>query len=217
MSSWIQEAEAALTSRKLSPNSESDIEIVDAHAPALLDASGARALMSPFLAGFMWAAVVFRETQTHSTLDPLALLLRVLALSMTLRAVGVLWSFARKLRLLLQHRRYGLVLTDEGVLFRAPDRDVVVPISDVLDIREQEAASLSARASSSGAEVYLVTHPNSARTHVALPPLFAASPRALAERLMRWRGMGPAATPLPAASAEPLSLPSKLWERIASG
>src|SRR6185312_4438908 len=134
-----------------------------------------------FLAGFMWAAVVFRETQTHSTLDPLALLLRVLALSMTLRAIGVLWSFARRLRLLIQHRRYGLVLTDQGALFRAPDRDVAVPIEDVLDVREQEATALSARGSSSSAEIYLVTHPSSGRTHIALPAVFAASPRALAE------------------------------------
>jgi hypothetical protein len=88
-------------------------------------------------------------------------------------------------------------------------------MTDVLDVREQQAVALGARGINNSADVYVVTHPSSGRTHVALPPVFAASPRALAERLMRWRGMGPAATPLPAASVEPL--PSKLWERTANG
>jgi hypothetical protein len=163
----------------------------------------------------MWAAVVFRETQSHSSLDPLALLLRVLALAMTLRALGGLWRFGQRLRLVLQWRRYGLVVTDEGLLFRAPDRDVVVPRSDVLDVREQHAVVGSSHSGGATAEVYVVTHPGTGRTHVALPPVFTASPRVLAERLMRWRGLGGEATPLPEKSPEPL--PSKLWERCGAG
>jgi hypothetical protein len=215
MSNWIRDAEAALTTRKLSPESKTDIDIVDTHSPALLDASGARALLSPFLAGFMWAAVVFRETQSHSSLDPLALLLRVLALAMTLRALAVLWRFGQRLRLLLQWRRYGLVVTDEGLLFRTPDRDVVVPRADVLDVREQNAVAGSSRSGGGAADVYVVTHPATGRTHIALPPVFAASPRALAERLMRWRGLGGESTPLPGEIAE--ALPSKLWDRSGAG
>lgn len=211
MSNWIRDAETALSTRKLSPESTTDIDIVDTHSPALLDASGARALLSPFMAGFMWAAVVFRETQSHSSLDPLALLLRVLALAMTLRALGVLWRFGQRLRLVLQWRRYGLVITDEGLLFRSPDRDVVVPRADLLDVREQHAVAGSARSGGGAAEVYLVTHPATGRTHVTLPAVFAASPRALAERLMRWQGQAGERTPLPDEPAE--SLPSKLWER----
>jgi hypothetical protein len=215
MSNWIADAEAALSSRKVSPHSTTDIDIVDTHSPTLLDANGARALLSPFFAGFMWAAVVFRETQSHSSLDPLALLLRVLALAMTARALGVLWRFAHKLRFLLQWRRYGLVVTGEGLLFRAPDRDVVVPRADVLDVREQHAVAGASRSSHSAAEVYVVTHPSSGRSHVTLPAVFTASPRVLAERLMRWRGQGGEPTALPEESPEPL--PSKLWERSAAG
>jgi len=215
MSNWIRDAEAALTTRQLAPESTTDIDIVDTHSPALLDANGARALLSPFFAGFMWAAVVFRETQSHSSLDPLALLLRVLALAMTLRALGVLWRFGQRLKLLLQWKRYGLVVTDQGLLFRAPDRDVVVQRADVLDVREQHAVAGSPRSAGGAAEVYLVTHPSTGRTHVTLPPVFAASPRALAERLMRWRGLGGEGTPLPSESPEPL--PSKLWDRSGAG
>jgi hypothetical protein len=214
MSNWISDAEAALSSRKLSPLSTTDIDIVDTHSPVLLDASGARALLSPFFAAFMWAAVVFRETQSHSSLDPLALLLRVFALAMSLRALGVLWCFAQQLRLVLQWRRYGLVVTDEGLLFRAPDRDVVVPRADVLEVREQHGIAGSAQSGRSS-DIYVVTHPSSGRSHVALPAVFAASPRALAERLMRWCGMTGETKPLPATTSEPL--PSKLWERCAAG
>jgi hypothetical protein len=216
MSNWIRDAEAALANRKLSPESATDIDIIDTHAPTLLDASGARAFLAPFFAAFMWTAVIFRETQAHSSLDPLALGLRVLALAMTLRALGVVLSFARKLRVALRWRRYGLVLTDEGLLLRAPDRDVVVPRADILSVREQGATAGTARTSSRWAEVYLITHPDTGRTHVALPPVFAASPRALSERLMRWCGMSQIPpTPLPATTTE--SLPSKLWERSAAG
>ncbi|HTU60669.1 MAG TPA: hypothetical protein VMF89_19590, partial [Polyangiales bacterium] len=215
MSNWIRDAEAALATRQVNPESTTDIDIVDTHSPALLDATSARALLSPFLAGFMWAAVVFRETQSHSSLDPLALLLRVLALAMTLRALGVLWHFGQRLKLVLQWRRYGLVVTDQGLLFRAPDRDVVVQREDVLDVREQHAVAGSSRSSVGTAEVYVVTHPATGRTHVTLPPVFAASPRVLAERLMRWRGLGGAPTALPAESPEPL--PSKLWDRSGAG
>ncbi|HET8935901.1 MAG TPA: hypothetical protein VFN67_20780 [Polyangiales bacterium] len=215
MSNWIADAEAALSSRKRNPQSSTDIDIVDTHAPALIDAGSARALLTPFFAAFMWAAVVFRETQSHSSLDPFALLLRVLALAMTLRALGVLWSFAQRLRLVLQWRRYGLVVTDEGLLFRAPDRDVVVQREDVLDVREQNAIATSARSGGRSANVYVVTHPSTGRTHVSLPPVFAASPRALAERLMRWRGQTDETKALPTTTSEPL--PSKLWDRSAAG
>jgi hypothetical protein len=215
MSNWISDAETALTSRQVSPHSATDIDIVDAHAPVLFDATTARGLLSPFLAGFMWAAVVFRETQSHSSLDPLALMLRVLALSMTLRALGVLWRFGQRIQLYMRYRRYGLVVTDQGMLVRSPEHDVVVPMPDVLDVREQGATALAARGGGGAANVYVVTHPQTGRTHVTLPPVFSASPRALAERLMRWRGMSSEASPLPATSPEPL--PSKLWDRSGAG
>jgi hypothetical protein len=163
----------------------------------------------------MWAAVVFRETQAQSSLDPLALLLRVLSLALTLRALVVLWRLALRLRLALRWKRYALVLADQGLLYRTPETDVVVPKTDLLDVREQAATALSARSGARWADVYVVTQPESGRAYIALPPIFRRSPRALAELLMRWRGAPePASQPL-AASTE--SLPSRLWERAAAG
>lgn len=219
MSHWIREAEAALSGKRpaVAPDNDIDfdVEVIENHAPPLLDAAFARALLAPFLAGFMWAAEIFRETQAQSSLDPLALLLRVLALSLTLRALRVLWSLALRLRLWLRWRRYALVLTDEGLLFRTPETDLVASKSDVLDIRESGATALGARSGARWAEVFVITQPDSGRSYLALPPIFRRSPRALAELLMRWRG-APETEPQPSAANSDI-LPSQLWERASKG
>ena len=211
---WIRDAEAALAEGS-SPND--DCDVVDVSAPALLDASGARALLAPFLAAFMWAAVVFREMQMNSPLDALALGFRVLALALTLRALRVLYGLWLRLRMSLARKQYGLVLTPGGLLYRSPSGgDVVVPREEILDVREHGATALAARATWRWAEVYVVTHPDSPRLYLALPPLFARGPRALAELLMRWRGVAdPAEQSLP--SENPEAMPSRLWERAGAG
>jgi hypothetical protein len=214
MANWIREAEHALGAAG-APSVHSSAEVVEKHAPALIDANGARALVAPFLAGFMWAALVFRETQIHSTLEPLALLLRLLAYALTLRAVRLLWVLAGRIRLALQRSRFGLVLTREGLFLRAPDRDVVVPQEDILEIREQAATALGSRATQRWADVYLITRPETGRVYLALPPIFGHSPRALAEQLMRWRHGAP--DPAPPVDVTKDELPNRLWDRAAQG
>jgi hypothetical protein len=214
MSNWIRTAEAALSGRA---ESGSSVDVIARGSPPIIDAAGARALLAPFLAAFFWAAVVFRERQAHTPLEPLALLFRVLALALTLRALRVLIELAGRVRMRLAAARYALVLTDEGLLFRSPTGDVVVPRAEVLDVREQAAGAPGAPSGLRWAAVYVVTHPDSPRLHVALPPLFGRSPRALAELLMRWSsGVVRGSAPAPA-SFEPDALPSKLWERVAAG
>lgn len=208
---WIRDAEAALAAGE-SPND--DCDVVEVSAPALLDAAGARALLAPFLAAFMWAAVVFRELQSNP-LDALALGFRVLALALTLRALRVLYGLLLRLRMAFARKQYGLVLTPGGLLYRSPSGDVVVPREEILDVREHGVTALAARATWRWAEVYVVTHPDSPRLYLALPPLFARGPRALAELLMRWRGVSEQQLPLPAENPE--AMPSRLWERAGAG
>jgi hypothetical protein len=215
MSNWIRDAEAALSGGSR-PSAESSVEVIEKHGPVVLDVTGGRALLAPFLAAFMWAALVLREEQVHATLEPLALGLRVLAYALTLRAVRVLAAFGQRLRLLVQRRGYGLVLADEGIFVRLPNRDVVVPRADVLGIKEESATATAPRATVRFAHVYVITHPDTGRTHVALPPIFGHSPRHLAELLMRWRGVAES-TPLQATEAIGGELASKLWERAAHG
>jgi hypothetical protein len=231
MSNWIRSAEAALAGR---PSDDITVDVLPRHAPALIDADGVRALVSPFLAAFMWAAAVFRDTQAHHTLDPLALLFRVLAFALTLRALRLLIQLAHRLRVRLRLGQYGLALTPEGLLFRSPAADVVVPRAEVLDVREH-GADWGNKTGQRWADVYVITHPDSGRLCITLPPVFERTPGVLAETLMRWRGVDAGHPPPanaqdtsaadgssadatrsePRAPIEPLA--SKLWERTAGG
>jgi hypothetical protein len=215
MSNWIRAAEAALEGR---PSEGIAVDVVPGNAPALLDASGVRALVSPFLAGFMWAAAVFRETQAHQTLDPLALLFRVLALALSLRALRLLIQLSGRLRVWLARasKRYALALTPEGLLFRSPRGDVVVSRAEILDLREH-SGDWGGKSGRRWADVYVITHPDSGRLFVALPPVFERTPGVLAETLMRWRGALEPPPEAARAAETPESLASKLWERVAQG
>jgi hypothetical protein len=211
MSNWISAAEAALAGR---PSEDVSVEVLPRSVPPLVDAPGIRALVSPFLASFMWAAAVFRETQAHQALDPLALLFRVLALALSLRAVRLLIELFGKLRIRLALQRYALALTPDGLLYRTPRGDVVVPRHEILDVRER--GEWGGKTGPRWADVYVITHPDSARTFIALPPLFERTPGVLAESLMRWRGVIEALpSPSSVEPSEPLA--SKLWDRVAQG
>jgi hypothetical protein len=205
--SFIDRAERALRGETVE-----GVTVLRPHAPALLDAFGRKALLSPLLAGFMWAAVVFREGQTHA-LEPLALLLRLLALALTLRALILGFALAKRLRVALGRARHGLALCDEGLLLRTPEADFAAAKDDVVDVRVQELAQ--ERSARRYADVYVVTRPRAARTHLAFPPVFEPSPDVLAERLRRWRGDVQASSD--AVSREPAELASKLFDSVAAG
>jgi hypothetical protein len=227
MASWIGSAEAALRS-SASPSADAEVEVLRAVPPPVIDYDGVRAILAPFLAAFMWAATIFREVQSGTALDPLALLLRLLALAMTVRALTLLWMLARRLRLRLRYSRYGLALTPEGLLYRTPDMDLALPREDILEVRER--GRWRDRGGRRFADVYVVTQPRSGRSFVALPPVFERTPGVLAERLMRWLGppesneseaaseqAGSQPSAASASEAAPAPLASELWERVAKG
>src|SRR5262249_25066565 len=143
-----------------------DAETIPRVAPPLLDAATMRAVVAPFLAGFVWAAAVFREMQAHQSLDPLALLFRVLALALSVRALRLMFLLYARLKVTLAWRRYALVLTPEGLLYRSPQSDVVVPREQVLDARERDAAWAN-KGGRRWAEVFVVTHPETGRLYLA--------------------------------------------------
>jgi hypothetical protein len=211
MSSWIEAAEAALSGTA----TDTEHEVLRPEAPPVLDTDGLRALMTPFLAGFMWAATIFREVQIATPLDPLALLLRLLALALTVRALTLLLLLAQRLRLRFSYTRYGLVLTPHGLLYRSPSVDLALPREDILDVRER--GRWRDRSGRRFADVYVVTQPRSGRTHLALPPVFERTPGMLAERLMRWLGPPDEAAATKPPASDPQQLVSELWERVARG
>jgi hypothetical protein len=204
--SWIDRAEAAMRGE-----AAPDAELYPGQSAPLFTPRARSAMLAPFIASFLWAGVVFREQQTHP-LDPIALLLRALALAFSARAV-VLWvQLLREWRVSFAHARYALALTDEGLLLRTPQADYALAKEDIVDVRQRGAWQERRDPS---AEVYVVTRPRSGRSHLALPPLFASSPGVLAEHLMRWRGAVQAATEQPART--PADLPSKLLDAVAGG
>ena len=203
------------TGQRLGQDTDSSLEVVEREPGPVFDADGLRTLLAPLFAAFMWAAAIFRETLKHEPLDALTLVLRVFALALTLRALLSLRTLLKRLRMRIAQARYGLVLADEGLLFRTPEGDFVVMRSDILDVRER--GDWRGKGGRRWADVYVITRPDSGRTYLALPPRFTSTPGMLAERLMRWRGVGPAREDtLPGDSVRD-ELPSKLWERLAAG
>lgn len=183
MTSWVERAEAAL--RGASPGS--DDVVLRGHRPVLLDAEGIRAAAAPLLAAVVWSAAVFREMVAGTSVDPLAVAFRVIALGLTLRVVLLGVRMMQRFRVFALARRYALVLTPEGLFLRTPDLDVAVPREDVVGVAERGRWQERARGQRAS-EVYVVTDPESGRTHLPLPPVFEETPGRLAERLMRWRG-----------------------------
>jgi hypothetical protein len=208
-SNFIEEAEAAMRG---APLPGSSVELMPVLAPPILDVQGRRALVAPLLAAFIWAAAFFREGLSNP-LDPLALLLRLLALALSVRALLLFVMLARRLRLYARRENYRLALCDDGLLLRTPEVDFAVHKNDVVDVCERGA--WQEHAGARFGEVYLVTRPDSGRLYTALPPIFARTPGVLAERLMRWRGApGEAAE---TGTPEPAELASKLFEAASAG
>jgi hypothetical protein len=207
MGNWIERGEAAMRGETVD-----GVELVGAHAASMLDAAGRSALVAPLFAAFMWAAVAFRE-RVGQPLDPVTLALRLLALALSVRACVLGAMLFGRARTYLQRRRYQLALCDEGLLLRTPRADFAVPKQEIVEIRER--GLWQEQSANRWADVYLVTKPESGRTHLTIPPLFERTPGALAERLMRWRGPGSESDP--AAEPEPVALASKLFDEVARG
>lgn len=229
MSSWIETAETALRATGAATSIDAEVEVLRPGRPPVFDTDGVRSLVAPFMAAFIWAGAIFRELQSGTTLDPLALLLRLLALAMTVRAVTLLWLLSRRMRLWLRAPHYGLALTPQGLLYRTPNMDLALPRADILEVRER--GHFRNRSGRRFADVYLITQPRSGRLFVALPPVFERTPGVLAERLMRWLGAPTAAASESGAesvaeseaqptAASPAALgphASELWDCVARG
>ncbi len=205
--SWVERAEAALDGRGHEP----ELTLLLGQRPPVLDGEGSDAMLAPWLAGFLWAAAIFREAQSGQT-DPLALLLRWLALGLSVRALRLTWRLLLRVKLWIEAPRYRLAISDGGLLLRTPQVDIPVAKTDVVEAREQ--GDWRTRSGRRFHDVYVVTRPETGRVAVTLPPVLDETPGLLAERLMRWCGP-PSAEPPTYPAPDPL--PSKLYDAVAAG
>lgn len=204
---WVAQAEAALDGR-----ADEGVTVLSGQRPPVLDADGAKAVLAPFLAALVWGAAIFREMVAGSSLDPLGIAFRILALGLTLRVVLLGWELLGRFQAWWSAHRYGLALTEEGLLYRTPTYDVAVP-KDAVVAFGVHGRGHARPARGQWALLYVVTDPASGRSHLALPPVFG-EPSVLHERLHQWRGAGPEAREVVATPAE---RGSELYDRCVAG
>ena len=182
-------------------------ETLPANRPPLLDRDALRSLSVPIVAAGVWAVAVSREAIVETPLDPLALVLRAVALGLTVRAVLAMRALFRRARVWSRASRYALVLGDERLLYRRPGGELAVAKDDVIAVLERgHWGERDGRRRWS--DVYVVRAPGADPPWLSLPPLFDRSPGELAERLMRWRG------PLPAPETPSYPAPSRLASKV---
>ncbi|GAB5548346.1 MAG: hypothetical protein SangKO_081060 [Sandaracinaceae bacterium] len=210
--SWVTDLEAALARGR---SDDDSVRVLSPQRPPILDADGIKAVVAPLFAAIFWGAAIFREMIGGTPLDPIAVVLRLLALGMTLRVLFLGAELLRRIGVWIQARSYGLALSDGGLLFRTPEADYAVAKADVIGISERGRWQERSAGRRYG-DVYVVLDPEASggRTHLALPPVFEDTPGLLAERLMRWRGAPPEAEPKDAAPAE---LASRLYDDAVKG
>ncbi|GAB4205303.1 MAG: hypothetical protein OHK0013_21050 [Sandaracinaceae bacterium] len=172
-----------------------------------------RALLAPMLAGVAWLGAHFRELVTESALDPLALLMRLLAIALTTRAALLLVALVRRLRVAARARRSVLVLAPEGLFFTDGVRELARERAGIVGVVEPGVWQTRA-AGRRWAEVFVVGA-SADELVTALPPVFEHSPGILAEKLMRW--LGPQPYEADRSFPEPARLASKVYEDAARG
>lgn len=210
--SWVSDLEAALARGR---SDDDSVRVIAPQRPPVLDAEGVKAVVAPLFAAIFWGAAIFREMVGGTPLDPIAVVLRLLALGMTLRVLFLGAEMLRRFGVWAQTKAYGLAISDEGLMFRTPEADYAVAKADVIGVSERGRWQ-ERGAGRRWSEVYVVLDPEASggRTHLALPPVFEDTPGLLAERLMRWRGPLPEAEPT---DAKPADLASRLYDDAVKG
>jgi len=174
----------------------------------LLPGEGWRGLVYPLLAAALVVVALDRESSAKAALDPVALGLRAIALGLALRSLPAMRALGRRLRLAVGARRQTLRLEADALVWTSPSGERRIERTAVLRVHVGDGHLQLPR-------VWLVHQPIEGVALTALPPIFDASPAALAKRIEEWRGeVEPPATvdfPKPAREG------SKLYDAAADG
>lgn len=191
-----------------------DLEILRGRRPRVLDRHGVVAITMPLLAGAAWAiSTLWERGPGADTFDAGALLVRLLAYGLTLRAILLGASLIARLRVWARAREHALVLGRGALLYVFPGGELVLEPAEVADVREAGAWGERPGARR-WSDVYLLTRAGSpGHPFVAIPPVLDRTPGVLAERLMRWRGAREAQR----VDVPPAKLASKVYDDAAEG
>jgi hypothetical protein len=159
-------------------------ETLPGHPPAGVFGPFAIALAALGIALATWTLSFVREEATDNTVDPAAVLLRIVALALTIRALGRLTRSLRQVAAYLSARRQRLHLGPSALTLTSGEGKLSIARDDIVAIREEGA--FGERSRPSYARVFVIS--SGARAFVEIAPIFDASATALAERLMRWLG-----------------------------
>lgn len=200
--SWIEKAELALKGESLS-----GVDVVRGRARFIAPPTLAQDLFAITLAAI---TIVIMRTQAVRDLGMATFALTAFAFGISARAALALIRLRAAAQVFGEGRRYAIVSTHEGLLVRTPLIELPIEKQDLLDVVLDE--SWSERNSSHG-DIHLVLHPRLARTHLTLPGVFEDPSAAIAEQIMRWRGLRGIGT----APTTDAPLASKVYEDVARG
>ncbi len=189
-----------------------DGEILTGHRPPVLDRRGAGAMLLLLGAGLSWGAALWREASVVSPVDPPAMALRLVAITLSLRCLLAVLELARRLRVWFQAPRHRLTLGAEELRWQSPTGTEHVARGELLDV--VEPGDWGRRQGRRYADLYLIVEPRAGKAVLRLPPVFDESPGVLAERLMRWRGAPP---PRRTSFPRPARLASKVYDDATGG
>ncbi len=182
--------------------------------PPVLEGDGVRGLLASIVAGVAWLGAGFREMVAGTAIDPFALLMRVLAVGLTTRALLLLFGLGKRLVIAARASRARLVLTPEGLVFFDGSRTITFERSAITSIVETGMWQTRRSSGRRWADVLVVGSSRDA-LFMAIPPLFEHSPGVLAEKLMRW--LGPAPYEESPTFPDPAPLASKVYDEAAQG
>ncbi len=190
---------------------EEEPEVLQGHRPPLLDASARRGFLVVFVTLALLAFALVREHSVGTPFDPLAMLLRVLAVIGMIRSLFFAVEYVARLRLMSASRKQRVVLSADALTWDRGSETVEVTRDRVRDV---VTCGHWARKGDRYVDTFLLLEPKAGQVLLQLPPIFDESAAHFAERLMRWRGVRAPAEPIAGTTSV---LASKLYDRASRG
>lgn len=204
---WIETARAAARG-KTTPG----YEVVRGQLPPVLEGDGVRGVFVPFLAIIAWLGAYFRELVSDGPLDPLGLVLRLLAIGLSIRGALLAWGLVLRVKVASRATKSALVLSTHGLYVTDGTTERTLERSSVLGV--VEPGSWQTRSAGRRWSPVYVVGSSSDALYLELAPVFEHSPGVLAEKLMRWSGARYNESPV---FPPPASLASRVYDDAARG